>query len=123
MKNLIYLLGLALIFSAVARAADDRNKLLSLIGTSDLIVVGTVTESAEYPTAPMYRTGEATIAVERVLKGPEMKEARIRYDTLRKVDPLSSFMPEPQVLEPKMQQLFFLQQGQGGYYLAGTFKE
>jgi len=117
------LLLLALGLSTAVRAADDRDRLLSLIGTADLIVVGTVTASAEFPDAPAYRTGEATIAIERVVKGPGMEEVHIRYDTLRKMGLGASTIPEPQVLTPKTQQLFFLQQAQGGYSLAGTFRE
>lgn len=73
-----------LTFTTVACALSLRpQSQLELVGTSDLIVIGTITSTKTAPSPEEYRAGSGTakIAVERTIKGTDMKTLEMRYPT------------------------------------------
>ncbi|MHB9026319.1 MAG: hypothetical protein ACYC7E_19445 [Armatimonadota bacterium] len=92
-----------------------------LIGSADLIVVATVTASGEIPDGPEYMKGQATLRIDKLLKGPAaLKTVTVRYNTPPKSPPGMVIMDHGGiVLNVGQQLLFFLQRHQLAYTIVG----
>lgn len=94
-----------------------------LLGTADLIIVGTIKSVTTLPYVPYWQAGQAIVTVEKVLKGAKVVEVTVRY-------PLPPTPPPGMVimdgggmsLKAGQQQLFFLQRGQEGYQIIGQYQ-
>jgi hypothetical protein len=82
----------------------------NLVGTADLIVVGGVGERTLVPGVPEWLAGQATLRVDKTLKGVAGETVTVRYP---------KWLDESlaRVMRPELRQLFFLQRSQGGYTL------
>jgi len=91
-----------------------------LLGTSDVIVVGTVMLDTRLSEVPAYQAGQATVRVDRVLKGTATGNIAVRH-AVPPVLPPGMIIADHGgfTLEPQSQYLFYLVRGQGGYTLVG----
>jgi len=94
-----------------------------LVATSDLIVVGTVTDDSRLPDVPDWTAGQAVIHVDRVIKGSQSltnANITVRHAVVPITPPGMVIMDHGGIaLKPQQQQLFFLQHAQGGYSITG----
>ncbi|MHB9024964.1 MAG: hypothetical protein ACYC7E_12465 [Armatimonadota bacterium] len=115
MRHILSIMSL-LVFTTVAYALSLRpQSQLELVGTSDLIVVGTILSTNMTPSAEDYRAGSgtATVAVERIIKGTDVKAVELRYPT----PPRTPGMDWGKTLEKGEKVLFFLVNRGGRYTL------
>ena len=91
-----------------------------LLGTSDLIVVGTVLADTRLPDTPASFAGQATVRVDRVLKGTAIGKITVRHAAIPVLPPGMIIMDHGGFsLAPQQQYLFYLTRTQGGYTLVG----
>ena len=116
--SMALLVGCALALAASAqmiRVTDPE-----LVGTADLIIIGTVKSTTTLPNEPSWQGGQAIITVDQVLWGANLKQVTVRYP-MRPTLPPGVMMTDfgGITLTVGQQQLFFLQRAQGGYALIG----
>jgi len=91
-----------------------------LLATSDLIIIGTTLDDTRVPNVPYYQGGLATVRVDQVLRGQEVKTVVVQHA-------VAPIMPPGQVMsdhggfsmQPQKQYLFFLSRAQCGYTIVG----
>ncbi len=91
-----------------------------LVGTADLIVIGTVKSLTTLPNVPSWQAGQATVALDKVLRGVDSKQVVVRYSVRPSLPPGVMISDAGWMnLTVGQQQLFFLQRAQGGFSIIG----
>lgn len=94
-----------------------------LVATSDVAVVGTVKEDVMLPNVPAAFGGQATITVQRVLRGPQVESVVVRHAVPPPMNNGMIIMDHGGFnLQPGQQQVFFLSRGRDGYTITGGFQ-
>ncbi len=114
----------ALLISASAQMVQVSDN--ELIGTADLILIGTVKSVATVPNVPYWQAGQAMLTVEKILS-PVPAQQGAKLDTLTLRYPLPPIAPPGMIiidgggmsLHAGQQQLFFLQRDQAGWTIVG----
>ncbi|MHB9133746.1 MAG: hypothetical protein ACYDBB_22000 [Armatimonadota bacterium] len=91
-----------------------------LVGTSDLIVVATVTKTERLAGEQGWLAGVATLKIEQTLKGPRLPSVVIRYTVVPDMPEGVIIMDHGGMeLTVGQQQIFFLYREQRGYLITG----
>lgn len=109
MKSLLLLLALCALSLpgwCAYPLADNADS--ELIGGADVIAVGTVTDLTPMQETIPLLANQATIKIERVIKGPPLETAIVRY-------PGAGYVVSGPTLKKGQRSLFFLQRGAGGF--------
>ncbi|HOF88764.1 MAG TPA: hypothetical protein PLZ36_11785, partial [Armatimonadota bacterium] len=105
--------------AAMMAAVSDQE----LVATSDVVIVGTVKEDIRLPNVPDWNAGQATITVQRVLRGPALETVTVRHAAPPETRGGMIIMDHGGfTLQPGQQQLFFLTRTRDGYTLTGGFQ-
>lgn len=91
-----------------------------LLGTADLIIIGTVNSTSTLQNVPYWRAGRAIITVDKVLRGANIDAVTVSY-AITPTLPAGVAMSDAggMSLTVGQQQLFFLDRTQGGYAIVG----